>query len=75
MTPARFWAGFFGVGLAVEMWGLSHPDRNPWTASPNIRAALRADTPAGRALITIGIGAGSSWLAHHLLTVEPEESQ
>ena len=75
MKPAHFWGGFVALGLAVEAWGLSHPDRNDWTASPNIRAALKAETPLGRAIITTGIGAGATWLSHHLLTVTPKESQ
>lgn len=75
MTPARFWTAFTVVGLAVEAWGLSREDRNDWTASPNIRAALKAETPLGRAVITTGIGAGATWLSHHLLTVTPKESQ
>lgn len=73
MTPARFWAGFTALGLAVEAWGLSHPDRTPWTASPNIRAVTRPDTRMGRFILTAGIGAGATWLSAHLLTVEPTE--
>jgi hypothetical protein len=74
MTPARFWTAFAIVGLGVEAWGLSRAERNDWTASPNIRAACRAETPLGRAILTTGIGAGATWLSHHLLTVTPEES-
>lgn len=74
MTPGRFWSAFAALGLAVEAFGLSDPERNRWTASPNIRALAHPETPAGRALITTGIGAGSAWLVHHLLTVQPEES-
>ena len=73
MTPARFWSGFAIVGITVEAWGLSHPDRNDWTASPNIRRGLRCNTPAGRAVTTVVLGAGASWLVNHLLSVVPDK--
>lgn len=72
MTPARFWSGFTFVGLAVEAWGLSHADRNDWTASPNLRRGLRCNTPAGRAATTVLLGAGGAWLVNHLLSVVPD---
>ncbi len=75
MTPARFWAAFTVVGLAVEAWGLSHDDRNDWTASPNIRRTLRSHTRSGRAVTLALVGAGSTVLASHLINIPaPKES-
>lgn len=63
--PQRFWAVYAAVGCVVEAYGLSRPERRPWTASPNIRAAGHTDHPLGRASVI----AGAAWLAYHLIEI------
>lgn len=65
------WASLVGAPVAVELWAVA-TGRTHWTLSPQLRWALRCNTPAGRALTTTLVGAGSAWLAHHLLTVPAE---
>lgn len=75
MTPGRFWAAFLGVGLAVEAFGLSDPERNRWCASPNIRRTLHSHTRPGRAITLALVGGGSTVLASHLINIPaPKES-
>lgn len=62
------WAALIGVPTALELWAFA-TDRPEWMLCPHARWALRCDTPAGRALVTAGIGAGATWLAHHLITI------
>lgn len=63
------WAALLGTPIAVELWAVA-TDRTPWTLSPQLRWVLRCDTKAGQAATTLLVGAGSAWLAHHLLTQE-----
>ena len=72
MTPRYVWAALIGVPTAFEL-AMVVTGRTEWTASPQLRWALRCNTKAGQATTTLLVGAGSSWLAHHLLTVEPSE--
>ena len=67
------WAVLLGTPTALELWAVA-TDRTPWTLSPQLRWALRCGTPAGTAATTMLVGAGSAWLAHHLLTVPIVES-
>lgn len=67
-----FWAGLAAAGVAVELWAVA-TKRDHLTLSRSARRALRCHTRAGRAVTTVGIGAGASWLANHLLTITPEE--
>jgi hypothetical protein len=70
MTPgAKFWAAFAATGVAVELVGFA-TQRQDWMFSPHGRQWLRTDTPVGRACTTVGIGAGATWLAHHLITLD-----
>lgn len=64
------WAALVGTPIAVELWAVA-TDRTPWTLSPTLRWALRCDTRFGRVVTPVLVGAGSSWLAHHLLTIDP----
>ena len=68
-----FWLALAATGTAVELWALA-TKREHLTLSKSARRALRCHTKAGRAVTTIGIGAGSAWLANHLLTIQPEET-
>lgn len=68
-----FWLGLAGAGTAVELWALA-TKRDHLTLSRTARRALRCHTRAGRAFTTVAIGAGASWLGHHLLTINPEET-
>lgn len=68
-----FWLALAATGTAVELWALA-TNREHLTLSKSARRALRCHTKAGRAVTTVGIGAGSAWLANHLLTITPEES-
>jgi len=66
-----FWLALAVTGTGVELWAVfTHRDR--YTLSKSARRALRCHTKPGRAFTTVAIGAGASWLANHLLTVEPE---
>lgn len=70
--PQRIaWAALLGTPTALELWAVA-TGRTHWTLSPQLRWAMRSDTAPGRAATTVVIGAGSAWLAHHLLTVPPE---
>lgn len=73
MSPSLFWGALTVTGTAVEAWALV-TDRPGWTLSRVARRTLRCHTPVGRAVTTAAIGAGSSWLAHHLITLPTEES-
>lgn len=68
MKARVFWGTGVGTLAAAELAALltNHPE---WTLSPQLRWALRSHTPAGRAATTVLVGAGSAWLAHHLITV------
>lgn len=66
-----FWLALAVTGTAVELWAIA-TKRDHLTLSKSARRALRCHTKAGRAVTTVGIGAGSAWLANHLLTVQPE---
>lgn len=68
MRPDVAWAALLGAGCALEAWALT-TDRQHWTLSRVSRRWLRADTPAGRALIVSGVGAGATALAHHLIAM------
>ena len=68
-----FWLALAATGTAVELWAIA-TKRDHLTLSKTARRALRCHTPIGRAITTIGIGAGSAWLANHLLTITPEEN-
>ena len=68
-----FWAALAAAGVGVELWAVA-TKRDHLTLSRSARRALRCHTKAGRAATTIAIGAGSSWLANHLLTITPEET-
>ena len=68
-----FWLALAATGTAVELWAVA-TKRDHLTLSKSARRALRCHTRGGRALTTIGIGAGSAWLANHLLTITPEET-
>jgi hypothetical protein len=68
-----FWLALAVTGTAVELWAVA-THRDHLTLSKSARRALRCHTKAGRAVTTIGIGAGSAWLANHLLTITPEET-
>jgi hypothetical protein len=67
-----FWLTLAATGTAVELWAVA-TKREHLTLSRTARRALRCHTKAGRAFTTVAIGAGASWLGHHLLTVNPEE--
>jgi hypothetical protein len=69
-----FWLALGVTGTAVELWAVA-TKRDELTLSRSARRALRCHTKLGRAVTTVGIGAGASWLANHLLTVTPEESR
>lgn len=69
-----FWLALGVTGTAVELWAVA-TKRDHLTLSRSARRALRCHTRAGRAVTTVGIGAGASWLANHLLTVNPEENR
>jgi hypothetical protein len=69
-SPRVVWAVLVGVPTALELWAVA-TDHVPWTLSPTLRWALRCETPFGRVVTPVLVGAGSSWLAHHLLTIEP----
>lgn len=64
------WGLLVGAPVALELWAVI-TDRTAWTLSPQLRWALRCDTRHGRAATTILVGAGSAWLANHLLTIPP----
>jgi hypothetical protein len=68
-----FWLALAATGTAGELWAVA-TKREHLTLSRSARRALRCHTKAGRAVTTIGIGAGSAWLANHLLTTIPEET-
>lgn len=68
-----FWLALAATGTAVELWALA-TKRDHLTLSKSARRALRCHTKAGRAVTTIGIGAGAAWLSNHLLTITPEET-
>jgi hypothetical protein len=68
-----FWLALAVTGTTVELWAVA-TKRDHLTLSCSARRALRCHTKAGRAVTTIGIGAGASWLANHLLTITPEET-
>lgn len=68
-----FWLGLAVTGTAVELWALA-TKRDHLTLSRSARRALRCHTRSGRAFTTVAIGAGASWLGHHLLTINPEET-
>jgi hypothetical protein len=68
-----FWLALAATGTAVELWAVA-TKRDHLTLSKSARRALRCHTRAGRAFTTVAIGAGASWLGHHLLTVQPEET-
>jgi hypothetical protein len=69
--PRAVWAALVGAPVAVELWAIA-TDRPDWMLSPHARSVLRPETPLGQAATTLLIGAGSAWLAHHLLTVPPK---
>ena len=54
-----FWLALAVTGTAVELWAVA-TKRDHLTLSKSARRALRCHTRAGRALTTIGIGAGSA---------------
>lgn len=64
-----FWLGLAVAGAGFEAWALKS-GRDELTASRSVRRALHCHTPVGRFATTALIGAGSSWLAHHLLTID-----
>lgn len=66
------WAALLGVPTTLELWAVA-TGRTHWTLSPHLRWALRCGTPLGRVITPTTVGAGSAWLAHHLLTVPPIE--
>lgn len=69
MTPPRaVWAVLVGVPTALELWAFA-THRDEWTLSPHLRAATRAGSPWGNASVIAFVGAGSTWLAHHLITI------
>ena len=69
-----FWLAIFATGTAVELWAVG-TKRDHLTLSRSARRALRCHTRIGRAVTTVGIGAGASWLANHLLTTpSPQET-
>lgn len=68
-----FWLALGVTGTGVELWAVA-TKRDHLTLSRSARRALRCHTKAGRAITTVGIGAGASWLANHLLTITPEET-
>lgn len=68
MRPDVVWAGLVGTPVVVELWAFA-TGRQQWMLSPHGRRWLRTDTPAGRAVVTVGVGAGATWLAHHLITI------
>jgi hypothetical protein len=68
-----FWLALAVTGAAVEAWAVA-TKRDHLTLSKSARRALRCHTKAGRVITTVGIGAGSAWLANHLLTITPEEN-
>lgn len=75
MTPPRItWAVLIGAPTALELWAFL-TGRDHWTLSPHLRCVARADTPAGRAAVTVATGAGATWLAHHLITIPPAPEQ
>lgn len=69
-----FWMTLAAAGTGVELWAVA-TKREHLTLSRSARRALRCHTKAGRAFTTVAIGAGASWLGHHLLTITPEENQ
>jgi hypothetical protein len=69
-----FWLALAVTGTAVELWAVA-TRRDHLTLSVSARRALRCHTPIGRAVTTVGIGAGSAWLANHLLQSIPEEKK
>jgi len=72
VRPDAVWAALVGAPVAVELvaWATG---RQEWMLSPHARRWARVDTPAGRALVTAGVGAGATWLAHHLITIPAKE--
>ena len=66
------WAFLVGTPVAVELAALA-AKRPDWTLSPQLRWALHAHTAPGRAFTTVLVGAGSAWLAHHLITIPPAD--
>ena len=72
MTPGgKFWAVFAATGVAAELVGFV-TQKQDWMFSPHGRRWCHTDTTAGRALVTVGIGAGATWLAHHLIDTPTE---
>lgn len=68
MRPDRVWAALIGGPVALELVAFAFGWQE-WMLSPHARRWTRTDTAAGRALVTVGIGAGATWLAHHWITV------
>lgn len=68
-----FWLALAATGTAVELWAVA-TKRDHLTLSRSARRALRCHTKAGRAITTVGIGAGAAWLSNHLLATIPEET-
>jgi hypothetical protein len=66
-----FWLTLAATGTAVELWAVA-TKREHLTLSRSARRALRCHTRGGRAFTTVAIGAGASWLGHHLLTITEE---
>ncbi|MGZ4518936.1 MAG: hypothetical protein ACXVXP_00015 [Mycobacteriaceae bacterium] len=63
--PSLVWFGLLGSLTALDIWC----DRNATTGdslSECLRAAFRAHTPAGRALIVGGWAALTAWFLPHL---------
>lgn len=67
MRPDVVWAALIGAPVTVELVAFA-AGAQQWMLSPHARRWTRTDTAAGRALVTVGIGAGATWLAHHWIT-------
>jgi len=63
-----FWLSLATTGTTVELWAL-RTKRDHLTLSRSARRALHCHTKVGRVVTTAFIGAGSTWLCHHLLSV------
>jgi hypothetical protein len=70
--PRLVWAALIGIPTALELWA-AITGRDEWTLSPHLRAATRSGTPWGNACVIALTGAGSTWLAHHLVTIPPAD--
>lgn len=72
--PAHIWGGTLGALIVFDVWAAYNAIEGD-SLSEVTRAALRTDTPEGKALFVLGWAALSAWLVPHICRAVRVESE